>query len=139
MRRKILTMITIFSFSINPFFKKMALDNIDRDSGYILTQISNFSLVFLYSLSKLKSIKFDNLKIKNISYMILSTLLTLSGSLSMTESLKDNNNISVHMANINSLNILCSFIIDSCIKHEEPKNKTIFGIIFICYGIKLLN
>lgn len=139
MKRKILSLITIFSFSINPFLKKNALANIDKDSGYILSQISNFSVIFLFSMSKIKNIEISNVKVKNAVNLILSSLITIAGSMSLTHSLKDNENIAVHMATINSVNILCSFLIESYIKYEWLETKKIFGVIFICCGLRLLN
>ena len=72
-------------------------------------------------------------------FLILSSLLTLSGSLSLTENLKDNENIATYMSTINSLNILCSFLVESCIKYKWIGFKKCIGIGFVCCGIKLLN
>jgi len=139
MKRKFLSLIAIFSFSINPFLKKNALANIDKDSGYILSQISNFSVIFLFSMSKIKSIEISNVKVKNALNLILSSLITAAGSAALTESLKYNENIAVHMATINGFNILCSFLIESYIKYEWLGTKKAFGVIFICTGLALLN
>mgnify|MGYP001317244984 CR=1 FL=1 len=139
MKRKLLSLVTILSFSINPFVKRKALNSIDKDSGYILSQITNFSTVFLYFLTNTKQVNLYTIPMKNIFYSYVSSLITIAGSTCLSASLKDNDNIAVHMATINSLNILCSFMIESYIKYEWLEIKKVFGVFCVCYGINLLN
>lgn len=139
MQRKILSLVLIFSFTVNPFVKKYALHKIDTDTGYALSQLLNFSVIFLSCSQKFKISRLEQVKIKNVFFLILSSLLTLSGSLSLTENLKDNENIATYMSTINSLNILSSFLVESCIKYKWIGFKKCIGIGFVCCGIKLLN
>lgn len=139
MRRKILSLVLIFSFTLNPFVKKYALHKIDTDTGYALNQLLNFSIIFSSCLQKIKIAKLEQVKIKNIFFLILSSLLTLSSSLALKENLKDNENIATYMSTINSLIILSSFLVESCIKYKWIGFKKCIGIGFVCCGIKLLN
>ena len=139
MKKKILGCVTILSFSTNPFLKKLALQSINKDTGYALSQLTNFSTIFLYLLVNRNVVDFNNVNIKNISYSIISSIVTLCGSLSMIECLKDSEHVSVYMANINTINILTTSIIDSYYLNEPIGFKKSLGIFFLCIGLQLIN
>lgn len=139
MKKKLLGCVTILSFSANPFLKKLALQSINKDTGYALSQLTNFSTIFLYLILNRDFIDFNNVDIKNISYSIISSIITLCGSLSMIECLKDSQHVSVYMANINTINILTTTVIDSYYTNEPITSKKRLGILFLCIGLQLIN
>jgi uncharacterized membrane protein len=128
-------LIVVFCYSINPFLRKKALSNLSIESGYLLVQTTTAigNLIYLYSIKN--NIEFKNIKILNINFSFLCSILTILSSYKMNILLKKNN-ISNLTSKIQVLTILNSYLIDY--NNIANMNKQqITGLIFMLIGIIL--
>ena len=128
-------LIVVICYSINPFLRKKALSNLTIESGYFLVQTTTAigNLIYLYSIKN--NIDFKNIKILNINFSFLCSILTILSSYKMNILLKKNN-ISNLTSKIQVLTILNSYLIDY--NNIANMNKQqITGLIFMLIGIIL--
>lgn len=128
-------LLVVFCYSVNPFFRKKALSNLSTESGYSLVQTTTTigNLIYLYSIKN--NIQLKNIKIQDINFSFLSSILTILSSYKMNNLLKKND-ISNLTSKIQVLTILNSYLIDY--NNITNMNKQqITGLIFMLIGIIL--
>ena len=128
-------LLVVFCYSINPFIRKKALSNLSTESGYALVQTTTTIGNFIYLYFIKNNIQSKDIKIINLNFSFLSSLLTILSSYKMNILLKKND-ISNLTSKIQVLTILSSYVIDY--NNITNMNKQqITGLIFMLIGIIL--
>mgnify|MGYP006084214971 CR=1 FL=1 len=126
--------IIIFSYSINPFFRKYAIINLNKPTAVALLQFANIFIYSFYLYNNKKDINIENITVLKFNYSLISNILSLLSTLSVNNLLV-NNKISNSMSYVQALTIVSSNIIDIYINSNTKSKKQIIGLCLIIVGI----
>lgn len=139
-----LLLLLAIGWTINPFFIKKSIGTLSHDEYLIVKSIvvTLFFLFFFFYQSFTTKTSFNNIinKISDtqIKWLIASSVLTVFTSVILIILLKYNN-VTYILPHVKPLTIIFSLFVGILIFKEKLNIEQILGIIFVCFGIFLIN
>ncbi|MAV57195.1 MAG: hypothetical protein CMI79_06730 [Candidatus Pelagibacter sp.] len=130
------TLIVVVCYSINPFIKKQAIQQLNMETGYLLVQLSTTAGNAIFLCLNKEKFNLHDINIKQINCALISSALTILSSYKMTELIKVKKDISNLTTKIQILTIIMSYIIDYK-NLNKLACKQYIGIILMITGLLL--
>tara|TARA_B110001450_G_scaffold245507_1_gene258601 strand:- start:218 stop:634 length:417 start_codon:yes stop_codon:yes gene_type:complete len=128
--------IVFLCYSLNPFIRKTAINQLNDYTGYALIQTTTLAGNVFYLLQQRQMLRLDDVYLRNIQYSLGSSALTVLSSYHMTKLLKENATSTI-TTQIQVLTIVTSFFVDYLFNRAIFTQKQIFGVLMMIGGIAL--